>query len=656
MFPRRRSKAARKSGGCELTCIKAGAAKVDEHRGMKALLRHFVSLALLAVFSIRALAAEQPSSTEILAKLSKDHPRLLAKKADFSALRKKVAAQPEVGRWAAEIRKDADKLLGAEPSKYVIPDGKRLLATSRRVFDRTVTLGMAFRLSGDVRYRERLWRELDAAAKFKDWNPSHFLDTAEMTAAFAIGYDWLHAEWTPAQRAALRMAIVEKGLKTSLDVYRRNRWWAACDHNWNQVCNGGMTLGALAVAEEEPALSGEILAAAIRSVPRAMQQFAPDGAWGEGPGYWDYATRYNVLMLAALDSALGGDFGLSRIEGFAKTGDFPIQMTGPLKRSFNYADAGEGSPGGAQLFWLATKFQNPAFAAWRMGGTMRTPSALDLLWGAAWIDRKPSLGTLPLARNFGRHEIVAMRSAWDDADATFVGFKGGDNKVNHGHLDLGSFVLDAAGRRWAMDLGADDYNLPGYFGSGRWNFYRCRAEGHNALVLDPDRGPDQDPRAVARITDFKSGTGHASAVADLSAGYAKSAASVRRGIALAGREVTVQDEVRARKPTELWWFMHTTADITCDGATATLTLDGRKLTARILSPAGASFQVMQAGPSPASPKLERQQLKGTGSHGGGVGVRKLAIKLTNITDVTLTVLLSPGSEEPSRAVKALAKW
>jgi hypothetical protein len=623
---------------------------------MCALSSRFIFPPFLALLTSMAFAAEQPSAEQILSKLRKDHPRVLATEADFSALREKVAAQPEVGKWAAEIRKDADKLLRAKPSEYVIPDGKRLLATSRQVFERTATLAMAFRLSGEARYRERLWSELDAAANFKDWNPSHFLDTAEMTAAFAIGYDWLHAEWKPAQRAALKKSTVEKGLKPSLEIYRKDRWWAASEHNWNQVCNGGMTLGALAIADEEPALAGEILAAAIKSVPRAMQHFAPDGAWGEGPSYWDYATRYNVLMLAALDSALGTDYGLSKIDGFSKAGDFPIHTTGPLGKSFNYADAGEGRPGGSQLLWLATKFDAPAFAAWRIGHTMRTPTALDLLWGVAWLGRQPTLGALPLARYYRGAEVVTMRSAWDDLDATFVGFKGGDNKVNHGHLDLGGFVLDAVGCRWALDLGADNYNLPGYFGSGRWNFYRCRAEGQNTLVLNPGREPDQDPRAVAPITSFKSKPGRSFAIADLTAANAKSATSVRRGIALIGRQVVVQDEVQAKQPAQCWWFMHTKAKVACKGATASLTLDGRKLTARILSPAGASFRVMPAEPLPTSPKLERQQINGPGSHGDSSGVRKLTIELNNVTDLTLTVLLTPDAEAPAPAVQPLAKW
>ena len=60
-----------------------------------------------------------------------------------------------------------------------------------------------------------------------------------------------------------------------------------------------------------------------------------------------------------------------------------------------------------------------------------------------------------------------MRSDWLDPSAMFVGIKAGTNRVNHSHLDLGTFVLDALGQRWAVDLGGDNYNLPGYFGNKR---------------------------------------------------------------------------------------------------------------------------------------------------------------------------------------------
>jgi hypothetical protein len=282
-----------------------------------------IVVALLCVPVSHAMAADpppldSPKAAQILAALGSGHPRLIATAERFGQLKQGVRSDRTLASWHESLRSEAEGILRARPSQYEIPDGLRLLATSRRVLDRVTTLALLYRIDGDRRYVDRAWSELEAAAKFPDWNPRHFLDTAEMTAAFGIGYDWLYDQWTADQRQTLRTAMVELGLQQGLKVYRQPKgWWHNSQHNWNQVCNGGMTIGSLAVADELPELAGEILEQAIRSVPRAMKNFAPDGAWGEGPGYWSYATHYNVAMLAALESALGTDYGLSAIAGFA---------------------------------------------------------------------------------------------------------------------------------------------------------------------------------------------------------------------------------------------------------------------------------------------------------------------------------------------------
>ena len=151
-----------------------------------------------------------PAATNILAHLNQAHPRLLATTDDFAQLKQRIAADPQLESWHAKLQAQAQEMLSQPPSRYEIPDGLRLLATSRRVVQRIYTLALLKRLDGDQRYAERAWQELDAAAKFQDWNPRHFLDTAEMTHAFAIGYDWLYDSWTPEQRATLQQAMVEK--------------------------------------------------------------------------------------------------------------------------------------------------------------------------------------------------------------------------------------------------------------------------------------------------------------------------------------------------------------------------------------------------------------------------------------------------------------
>jgi hypothetical protein len=586
-----------------------------------------------------------------VAKVRKEHPRLLATTADFERLRQLVQTDGQAREFYQRLKSQADRICQELPSRYEIPDGLRLLATSRRVLLRVYTLALLYRLDGDRRYLERAWRELEAAANFPDWNPRHFLDTAEMAHAFAIGYDWLFSDWTDEQRRILREAMVTKGLQPALSVYREKRWWSTARHNWNQVCNGGIGMAALALLDELPDLCGEILNHALQSLQIPMREFAPDGAWGEGPGYWNYATSYNCVFLAALETAVGTDLGLSQMDGFAETGLFPIYITGPTGRTFNFADGGDGTLRAPQMFWLARKFNRPVYA-WYARSTA-SPHPLDLLW----LDKRghdPQAEGLPLDKYFRRVEVVTMRTAWNDRNALFVGFKAGDNKFNHSHLDIGTFVLDAMGHRWALDLGADNYNLPGFFGAQRWTYYRLRAEGHNTLVINPSQEPDQDPRAEAKIVRFVSQPDRAFAIADLTSAYAKHGAEkVMRGILLdrQRREVIVQDEVTLKQAGDVWWFLHTPAQVQLseDGKTATLTQGTATLRAVLLSPKDARFAVMDAKPLPTSPNPLGQNPNN--------GIRKLAVHLSQTASMQLIVLLSLQREVQSpQALKPLMAW
>src|ERR1035437_8540127 len=193
-----------------------------------------ISMLHLAAAEAANPAVPIPTATNILSRLNRAHPRLLATTEDFAQLKQRIASDSKLQSWHASLRSQAQEILTASPSRYEIPDGLRLLATSRRVVNRVYTLALLYRLDGDKQYAERAWQELAAAASFPDWNPRHFLDTAEMTHAFAIGYDWLYDVWTPEQRATLQQAMVEKGLKPSFPIYRARRWWAVAHPNWNQ--------------------------------------------------------------------------------------------------------------------------------------------------------------------------------------------------------------------------------------------------------------------------------------------------------------------------------------------------------------------------------------------------------------------------------------
>ena len=82
-------------------------------------------------------------------------------------------------------------------------------------------------------------------------------------------------------------------------------WSQTTGNNWNLVCNGGMVLGALAIADENVSQSEDVLNRALNSIRPVMAHFTTDdGAWYEGPGYWNYETEYSTRMLGGLEWAL----------------------------------------------------------------------------------------------------------------------------------------------------------------------------------------------------------------------------------------------------------------------------------------------------------------------------------------------------------------
>ncbi|MCF7957922.1 MAG: glycoside hydrolase family 88 protein, partial [Phycisphaerae bacterium] len=273
-----------------------------------------------------------------LGQTPRSHPRLFLSDAELAGIKNKISASAELKILHKAIIGQADGLIGKKPVERK-KIGRRLLSVSRNALQRIFNLSWAYRSTGDEKYLKRAEQEMLAIANFTDWNPSHFLDVAEMTMAMAIGYDWLYNGLSVESRKVIRKAIIEMGIQKSLDGKSYN-WWVKSNINWNQVCHAGMTCGALAVMEDEPELAETVVHRSVNKVQLAMEEYEPDGAYPEGPGYWVYGTTYNVILIEALDSVLGTDFGLSEKNGFAKSGAYYLHATGPTGLYFNYADCG----------------------------------------------------------------------------------------------------------------------------------------------------------------------------------------------------------------------------------------------------------------------------------------------------------------------------
>ena len=200
---------------------------------------------------------------------------------DEAGIKKTITSNQTLTKLQNAILAESDKLISVAPIER-IQIGRRLLDKSREALRRLFFLSYAYRMTGDDKYSQRAEKEMLAISAFSDWNPTHFLDVAEMTMAMAIGYDWLFDKLSPTSRAGIKEAIIKKGLEPSLES-KYNSWLRA-EHNWNQVCNAGMTYGAMAIYEDQPELAKQIINRAIDAIALPMKDYGPDGAYPEGYG------------------------------------------------------------------------------------------------------------------------------------------------------------------------------------------------------------------------------------------------------------------------------------------------------------------------------------------------------------------------------------
>ncbi len=591
--------------------------------------------------------AQELKPEGVLRTLAKNHPRLLLTDARLQELKKMSGTDGRLNRYAQDVIAAADKHLVKPPilREFI---GPRLLSKSKECLLRVYDLAFAYRWTGEKKYFDAAEANMRTVCAFRDWNPPHFLDVAEMTHGVAIGYDWLYNDMDQPTRDLIRAGLMKHAVKRGMTAYEGNRWWVKVEHNWNQVCNGGLLIGALAVAETDSAAASFIITKAIEYLPSALKNYGPDGAWGEGPGYWGYATDYTAYGISALQTALGKDFGLSQLPGMNLTGYFPIYTAGPTGLMLNYADAHEWTMLEAphtEMF-LANVYNNDDFSNFVIDQLeTRTASVYDVIW------YRPHT-SVPAKRALdkffdGKVALYFSRSSWTDTNALWVGIKAGYNKVNHAHLDLGNFELDAMGVRWARDLGSDNYNLPEYFYTLRYTYYRLMSASHNIPVLN---GKNQNEDAVATFVKHREGIAEPFSVIDLTDAYDGCASSVLRGMKVVDerRSVLIQDEFSLAKACEVAWGMTTDAEIRIINAKqAELTLKGERMIAKILSPENAAF-------SSESAHQDQPQNE-------NIGVSRLMVRIPGAAgNVTVSILLAPewpgADSNYSLRVTPLSAW
>ncbi len=566
----------------------------------------FINVIMIILFLTCSAAAQLSADVKL-----PGHPRILMLQGEENTVNKMVAADKTWGKVHGSILDECDNLITVAPVER-IKIGRRLLDKSREALRRIFYLSYAWRTTQQQKYLQRAEKELLAISNFSDWNPTHFLDVGEMTMAAAIGYDWLFDNLSETSRSTIKNAILKKGIEPSLDSQYNS--WLRAEHNWNQVCNAGMTYGAMAIYEDQPQLARQIINRAIASIALPMKDYAPDGAYPEGYGYWGYGTSFNVMFLSAVEKAFGKDFDLSAKPGFLNTARYLENMTGTSGSPFNYSDAGSGGSLQPAMFWFANKLKDPSVLWVERSRLMNNDPKRHvrdrllpaiLLWSGGMSIENITAPASKIWVGKGKNPVALMRTSWTDSNAIYVGLKGGSVSVNHAHMDIGSFVMEANGVRWAMDFGMQDYESLESKGiqlfgrtqdAQRWTVFRLTNLVHNTLTVNNQH---QRVTGYAPIIASSNKPSLMNAATDMTEVYKGSVAKAVRGVGIVNQQyVVVRDEIETLpNETTIRWTMLTPADVKITGSNkAELTKNGKKLILQVQEPANVTMKTWSTDP------------------------------------------------------------
>lgn len=573
---------------------------------------YFRPLALLLVLFFSSLSEIQAQDLRGV-HMTAPHPRLLMTKADEASIKASVKGNGFWRQVDSLLMKAANSALSL-PAPQRIVTGRRLLDVSRETLRRVLLLGYAYRMTGDSRYAQRAEQELLSVSAFSDWNPSHFLDVAEMTTAVAVGYDWLFDVMSNDTKDTIRKAIINKGLNPSFDAQYNG--WLQKENNWNQVCNSAMAYGALAIYEDASTLADSVIQRSITSIHKPMKNYGPDGAYPEGYSYWGFGTTYNVMLIDALEKCFGTDFNLSKQKGFLESAGFILHMVAPDHESFNYGDNKDTGRMSPAMFWLAKRNKDLSLlwnerSLFKRGNKKKLMDyrffTLAMLWGAG-VDMRhlPEPQQKTWISPTAITPVALMRTSWDDTKAIYLAFKGGSASSSHAHLDAGSFVMVANGERWAMDFGRQDYHSLESLGldiwnktqnSDRWKVFRYTNLAHNTLTFNNCM---QDVKGYVCLNGSSSLTKQPSVSADLTPVYPGQVKSAKRQVEIVdGKYVLVSDEIHTgKKSTTMRWTMLTPSDANLKGKNKiVLSRNGKRLVMEVNAPVKVRLKTWSTSPT-----------------------------------------------------------
>jgi hypothetical protein len=539
-------------------------------------------------------------------------PRLYFDAGEIDHIRRLAASDSEFQRRWTVVLENAKHMLdarlipeseaergGGQHANYGAPGGQ--------ISGMGLTLGLAYHVTGDKRYAEKLRQAMLQYAGYKRWYGQGLdgrvppwrseLNTAAFCYGFGAGYDALREYLPAADRKQIGDAMVRLGILNTLDdwILPEGRIHAldSMGHNWWSVCVSMAGVAALAMLGDDER-APEWLDRIQRGFERwfdykgnVLQNKSPNfdrnGAFYESLGYTNYALEEYLRFRLAYSNVFPGR-ALPRFAALERTTEFFVQTLYPTSSSFWTPSIGDGGPrqscSPTVRLLVECGFQDSA-AGWYLAktGGGGQPETLELLF-----KKKIPAPVLPAAtpRSIWYPDIgwATLRDSWKD-DATFLAVKSGV-AWNHAHADAGSFVLYHAGSPLIIDSGTCGY------GEAAYSDYYTQSKAHNVILFNGAGEPEEDHlrgvKFAGRLPGYVDGLGVKYVYADATGPMARYFCRNYRHWLWIGGVILVIDDVLSYEPGRVDWLLHYQGRAEATETGALLENDRAKAEVRFLYP------------------------------------------------------------------------
>ncbi len=370
-------------------------------------------------------------------------------------------------------------------------------------------LALAYQLTGDRRYSDKLRDMLLSVSEIPTWEDSEMmqrdpawrseLQMAHKAFQIAVAYDAIYNTLSGSDRKKIAQGVYRLAVEPLLGDWlmdpSRIHSLNSMGHNWWTSCVGMGGLLALAISNEVPE-AGDMARKAVEALPEWFEfagddiqhksrNFDREGGMYESINYASFGiTEALLLRLAWLNSHPGSKLEdipqMKKLASFFSHASYPREG---MLYSINFGDSHKNVTGESSMLLAYAMGEKDPVALWYAKqvepGQHREGFPIIFPMGFLYtpdLDKAPSSPDLPTSHLWQDFGWATMRDNWDK-DATMLAVKSGMT-WNHAHADANSLILFHKGTDIIKDAGNCSYGKPEY------RNYFFQTDAHNVVKFN----------------------------------------------------------------------------------------------------------------------------------------------------------------------------